>query len=151
MGLHTTTGEVARNMFITGAGIGSMISVFQLSAQNAVPISSIGIATGLMQFIRWVTSTIGLALIGLLVTPKLPGHTAGAHTSLIAASAREDLASALRIAFFILAGLSITTLVIALRWVPEITLRVSLRDDEPREAARDDDTLAAQTEPTHVV
>ncbi len=37
MNVHTTNGQAARNMVIAGIGIGSMMQVFVLSVQNAVP------------------------------------------------------------------------------------------------------------------
>ena len=40
MNVSTTNGEAARNMVIAGIGIGSMMQVFVLSVQNAVPRSA---------------------------------------------------------------------------------------------------------------
>ena len=47
MDVRPTNGEAARNMVIAGIGIGSMMQVFVLSVQNAVPRSRIGSATAL--------------------------------------------------------------------------------------------------------
>src|SRR5262249_8958344 len=38
MNVHTTRGEAARNMVIAGIGLGSMMQIFVLSVQNAVPM-----------------------------------------------------------------------------------------------------------------
>ena len=57
MGVGTTNGEAARNMVIAGIGIGSMMQVFVLSVQNAVPRSIIGSATALTQFSRQMGAT----------------------------------------------------------------------------------------------
>ena len=68
----TTNGEAARNMVIAGIGIGSMMQVFVLSVQNAVPRSRIGSATALTQFARQIGATLGVTVMGVIVNHGLP-------------------------------------------------------------------------------
>ena len=72
MNVSTTNGEAARNMVIAGIGIGSMMQVFVLSVQNAVPRSRIGSATALTQFGRQMGATLGVTIMGVLVNHGLP-------------------------------------------------------------------------------
>src|SRR5205085_2316009 len=65
MNVHTTNGEAARNMVVAGVGIGSMMQVFVLSVQNAVPRARIGSATALTQFSRQMGATIGVSVMGV--------------------------------------------------------------------------------------
>ena len=59
-------------MVIAGIGIGSMMQVFVLSVQNAVPRSHIGSATALTQFGRQMGATLGVTIMGVIVNHGLP-------------------------------------------------------------------------------
>ena len=72
MNASTTNGEAARNMVIAGIGIGSMMQVFVISVQNAVPRSKIGSATALTQFGRQMGATLGVTIMGVIVNHGLP-------------------------------------------------------------------------------
>ena len=72
MDVATTNGEAARNMVIAGIGIGSMMQVFVLSVQNAVPRAHIGSATALTQFGRQMGATLGVTVMGVIVNHGLP-------------------------------------------------------------------------------
>ena len=63
-------------MVIAGIGIGSMMQVFVLSVQNAVPRSMIGSATALTQFARQMGATIGVTVMGAIVNHGLPAGVA---------------------------------------------------------------------------
>ena len=77
MDVDTTNREAARNMVVAGIGIGSMMQVFVLSVQNAVPRARIGSATALTQFARQMGATIGVTIIGAIVTHGLPPTARG--------------------------------------------------------------------------
>src|SRR5689334_13357946 len=79
MDTSTTNGEAARNMVVAGIGIGSMMQVFVLSVQNAVPRQHIGSATALTQFSRQIGATIGVIVIGAIVNHGLPSGVSGAE------------------------------------------------------------------------
>ena len=52
LGPHTTYGEVAVFMFITGFGIGLVMQVLVVAVQNTVPYSALGVATATATFFR---------------------------------------------------------------------------------------------------
>lgn len=62
---------LAGNMFLAGFGMGFTIPTLVVAAQNAVPYDVLGIVTSLVQFARSVGGTIGLALLGTLMTNNL--------------------------------------------------------------------------------
>jgi EmrB/QacA subfamily drug resistance transporter len=68
MDIHTTDGELYRNMVITGLGMGVMMSLFTIVVQNAFPIQRIGEVTSTLSFFRAMGSTIGLAALGAVMT-----------------------------------------------------------------------------------
>src|SRR5262249_33097927 len=64
----TTQGEVVRNMIITGLGIGVMMSLFTIVVQNAFPYRQLGEVTASINFFRAIGSTIGVAVMGTIIT-----------------------------------------------------------------------------------
>jgi EmrB/QacA subfamily drug resistance transporter len=68
MDVHTTDGELVRNMVITGLGMGVMMSLFTIVVQNAFPIQRIGEVTSTLTFFRSIGSTIGLTVLGAVMT-----------------------------------------------------------------------------------
>ena len=68
MNIHTTDGELYRNMVITGLGIGVMISLFTIVVQNAFSVQRIGEVTSTLTFFRSMGSTIGLTALGAVLT-----------------------------------------------------------------------------------
>jgi EmrB/QacA subfamily drug resistance transporter len=131
MNVHTTNGEAARNMVIAGIGIGSMMQVFVLSVQNAVPRRHIGSATALTQFSRQMGATIGVTVMGAIVNHGLPsglGGSGGLGIHRLPAASRQSLADALRPAFLLAACVAAGVWLIAVIWVKEQPLRRSLDD-----------------------
>ncbi len=68
MAVTTTQGEVIRNMIITGLGIGVMMSLFTIVVQNAFPYRQLGEVTASLNFFRSIGSTIGVAVMGTIMT-----------------------------------------------------------------------------------
>ncbi|HEX9131144.1 MAG TPA: MDR family MFS transporter [Ktedonobacteraceae bacterium] len=64
----TSEGEVIRNMIITGLGIGVMMSLFTIVVQNAFPYRQLGEVTASLTFFRSIGSTIGVAVMGTIMT-----------------------------------------------------------------------------------
>ncbi len=64
----TAEGEVVRNMIITGLGIGVMMSLFTIVVQNAFPFRQLGEVTATLTFFRSIGSTIGVAVMGTIMT-----------------------------------------------------------------------------------
>ncbi len=138
MSVTTTNAEAARNMVIAGIGIGSMMQVFVLSVQNAVPRAHIGSATALTQFARQMGATIGVTVMGAIINHGLPrgvGSTEGIGIHKLPPSARVGLAAAIHPAFLVAACVSAAVCLIAVCWVKEQPLRRSLDEVSAADAA----------------
>jgi len=73
MGPDTDYAVVARNLVLTGFGIGSALAAFVVASQNAVPVAMMGVATALGAFARASGSTLASAGFGSLLAARLPG------------------------------------------------------------------------------
>jgi EmrB/QacA subfamily drug resistance transporter len=139
MGVGTTNAEAARNMVITGIGVGSMMQVFVLSVQNVVPRARIGSATALTQFSRQMGATLGVTVIGVIVNHGLPAGVSaggeGASIHRLPPQLRSGLAAAIHPAFLVSACLAACVWLIAVVFVKEQALRRSLDDVAAVEAA----------------
>jgi EmrB/QacA subfamily drug resistance transporter len=138
MDVDTTRGEAARNMVVAGIGIGSMMQVFVLSVQNAVPRARIGSATALTQFARQMGATVGITVIGAIVNHGLPEAARGREGSVVhrlPPDLRESLADALHPAFLAAAVVALLVWVIAVLGVKEVELRESVDEVAAAEAA----------------
>jgi EmrB/QacA subfamily drug resistance transporter len=152
MNVSTTNGEAARNMVIAGIGIGSMMQVFVLSVQNAVPLSRIGSATALTQFGRQMGATLGVTVMGVLVNHGLPRGVAagdeGAEVHRLPPALRSGLAGALHPAFLVAACIAAAAWVISVLFVKEQSLRRSLDEVAAVDAAAGTPAGAALESPT---
>jgi EmrB/QacA subfamily drug resistance transporter len=70
MDASATDGLVIRNMIILGLGIGVMMSLFTIVVQNAFPMQQLGEVTSSLTFFRSIGSTIGIAVLGSVMTNK---------------------------------------------------------------------------------
>ena len=61
---------VIRNMLVTGLGIGVMMSLFTIVVQNAFPRERLGEATASLQFFRSIGGTIGVAILGSVMSNR---------------------------------------------------------------------------------
>jgi EmrB/QacA subfamily drug resistance transporter len=68
MSVTTSEGEVVRNMLITGLGMGVMMSLFTIVVQNAFPYRQLGEVTASLTFFRSIGSTVGVAVMGTIMT-----------------------------------------------------------------------------------
>jgi EmrB/QacA subfamily drug resistance transporter len=68
MGINTDNVSLVRNMIITGLGLGFVLPVYTIAVQNALPYSRLGVVTSSVQFTRSIGSTIGIAVLGSIVT-----------------------------------------------------------------------------------
>jgi EmrB/QacA subfamily drug resistance transporter len=139
MDVHTSNGEAARNMVLAGIGIGSMMQVFVLSVQNAVPRARIGAATALTQFGRQMGATLGVTIMGVIVNHGLPAGVAtggeGSAVHRLPPALRRGLASAIHPAFLVTACVAAAVWAIAVLFVKEQPLRRSLDDVAAADAA----------------
>jgi MFS family permease len=84
MGPHASLGQVAWRMLIIGLGLGPSQSLFSTVAQNSAPPGQVGVVTSASQFFRQIGSTMGVAVVGALLTARLASEMAkrgqgGAH------------------------------------------------------------------------
>ena len=59
------------SVFLVGIGVGGTLSTFRLAIQNAVPFSLVGAATAALQFCRLISGTVGLAVLGTVLSRSL--------------------------------------------------------------------------------
>jgi len=135
MDVHTTNAEAARNMVVTGIGLGLMMQVFVLAVQNSVPSRHIGSGTALIQFSRSVGSTLGVTLMGVIVNQGLPASVRGHQNSLhrLPSHARVALADALHPAFLAAAIVCAVVFLLVVFGIKEVPLRRGF--EEPTLAA----------------
>ena len=68
MAANTGNGQVSLNMVVTGLGMGVMMSLFTIVVQNAFPFRLLGEVTAGLTFFRSIGSTIGVAVMGTIMT-----------------------------------------------------------------------------------
>lgn len=64
----TPYAELVRNVAVAGVGIGMTFPIFLLAVQNAVPQGQMGVVTSLVQFSRSIGGTVGVAVLGAVMT-----------------------------------------------------------------------------------
>lgn len=69
---QTTSGEVVRNMVVTGLGIGTTMGLFTIVVQNAFPPQVLGEVTSGLVFFRSIGGTLGAAILGSVLTNRFP-------------------------------------------------------------------------------
>src|SRR5215469_16325645 len=85
--IHSSRAHAILCMVLIGSGMGQMFQTYVVAMQNAVPRSSLGIATASIQFCRTIGSMFGAALFGSLLTRRLTSELhsrlgdAAAHVS----------------------------------------------------------------------
>jgi MFS family permease len=126
-------------MVIAGIGLGSMMQVFVLSVQNAVPRARIGSATALTQFSRQMGATFGVTIIGAIVNHGLPSSASGGAelgvVHRLPPALRQALSDALHPAFLAATVVALIVWVVAVLGVKEVTLRRSVDDVAAAEAS----------------
>jgi EmrB/QacA subfamily drug resistance transporter len=121
---------------VMGIGLGLLYQNLILVTQNAVPSRHLGAATSAMQLFRNSGGTIGVSIMGAIVTAGLAGTavTAAEAGSGATAAAREAMADAMHPIFL----WALPPLVAAWWWtwrVPELPLRRGVRDDVAEQPA----------------
>jgi len=109
-------------MIVLGLGLGLVMQNLLLVVQNTVPSRELGVATSATQFFRTTGGTIGVSVMGALMTAGLP---AGA----VSVSPHE-LAHAIHPVFVLGVPLMMLALALVLL-IPETPLRRSVRKSEP--------------------
>jgi EmrB/QacA subfamily drug resistance transporter len=70
---HTSRGYVAASLVVLGLGMGCIMQVLVLVAQNAVHYRDLGTATAAVSFFRSMGGTFGVAVFGAILSNRL-GH-----------------------------------------------------------------------------
>ncbi len=78
-------------MIVFGAGLGLGMPVFSLTVQNAVKPNELGVATASSQLFRNMGGTIGVAVMGTIMTTSLKNHMQSAAAA--GSSATADIAN----------------------------------------------------------
>lgn len=79
-------------MIVFGAGLGLGMPVFSLTVQNAVKPNELGVATASSQLFRNMGGTIGVAVMGTIMTTSLKNHMQSAAAA-AGSSATADIAN----------------------------------------------------------
>jgi EmrB/QacA subfamily drug resistance transporter len=80
MGANTDNATLVRNMIITGLGLGFVLPVYTVAVQNALPYNRLGVVTSSVQFSRSIGSTIGISVLGAIVTNVYASSFVAAQT-----------------------------------------------------------------------
>jgi EmrB/QacA subfamily drug resistance transporter len=144
-GLDTgaSQGEVTIATVVLGLGLGLLLQNLVLVLQNTVPSRHLGVATSSGQFFRAIGGTIGVSVMGAILTSGLPaGAGAGAAlsgggTSAGSQAAREVLAHAIHPIFLF----GIPLMAVA------FTLTLGIREAPLRKTVRGEGQPATVAEP----
>ncbi len=88
MGVHTSFFVNSLYMLVVGAGLGLVMQVLVLAVQNGVDYKDLGTATSLNNFFRSMGGAFGTAILGAVLTDRLPHNLYSA----LPAAARPHLA-----------------------------------------------------------
>ncbi len=80
----TGEGEIVRDMVLLGLGIGASMTIFTVVVQSAFPRERLGQVTSNLQFFREIGGTIGLAILGSVMTTRFQTHFEAALPSTLA-------------------------------------------------------------------
>jgi hypothetical protein len=70
--VSTSRLEVVRDIVIVGAGLGSTFPLYLTAVQAALPRNFLGVASSQVQFWRQIGGTIGTAVLGSVLSQRLP-------------------------------------------------------------------------------
>jgi MFS family permease len=74
--------EVVRDLVLVGAGLGTTFPLYINASQGAVPRQYLGVVSSQIQFWRNIGGTIGVAILGAVLSHDLPRRIQGAVTAL---------------------------------------------------------------------
>jgi EmrB/QacA subfamily drug resistance transporter len=144
IGAGTSSTVIALDLVVIGLGMGAMVQVYMVAAQNAVAPSRIGVTTAALQFFRTVGGSLAVTGLGALLAGRLaieltnrlgaagrgidPNRLlqGGAHVPpALLHGTREALASAMHSVFLVGIPIAVAMLAVALM-LPERPLRHTL-------------------------
>jgi MFS family permease len=71
IGTGTSLATVSAYLVLVGIGMGVMFQIYIIAAQNAVPVTQIGVVTGQLNFYRSMGGSFAVAGLGALLTSRL--------------------------------------------------------------------------------
>jgi hypothetical protein len=80
--VSTSRLEVVRDIIIVGAGLGTTFPLYLTAVQSALPRNFLGVASSQVQFWRQIGGTLGTAVLGSVLSQRLPVHIAEQVASL---------------------------------------------------------------------
>jgi EmrB/QacA subfamily drug resistance transporter len=93
MDSETTNGIAVIYMIVVGFGLGISFPIFTLTVQNAAPQNSLGVATASSQLFRQLGGTIGVALMGSVLSQRMSSSIEGASMEATLEQAEVDISS----------------------------------------------------------
>ena len=159
--LGTSITTVGLYMLVLGLGLGMVMQVLVLAAQNAVPYEYLGVATSASTMFRQIGGSVGVSVFGAIFANQLATHLAGklpagvpvpktASPELVKhlpPAVRQGYIEAVTLSLhpIFLSAAAVSLLAFALTWLlREVPLRATARAPEPGrvlEGATDDDAL----------
>jgi EmrB/QacA subfamily drug resistance transporter len=162
MGAGTSFADAAWRLLVLGLGLGFVMQVLVLVAQNAVDYTDLGVATSGATLFRLIGGSIGTAVFGAIFSNRLTSELRGAVAAAgqqqgrlspaqlhqLPAAARDTyihaFTNSLSAVFLVAAGVAVIGFLLALV-LPDKRLRDTVQAAGPQEhfaMPRDDDTLA---------
>lgn len=77
MSVNTSSFELILYMIVVGIGMGALMPVLTIAAQSAVGHDLRGVATSTTQFTRSIGGTVGVAIMGVIMSSKMTSGIAG--------------------------------------------------------------------------
>lgn len=95
----TSPARVTLSMIILGIGVGMVLPMLTIAVQNAIPRTQLGVGTGAMTYLRSLGSTLGVAVIGTVVSQtlaaelpqRLPAQAAQLPPAALAAATNQQI------------------------------------------------------------
>ncbi len=72
IGVGSAESEVVRALVVTGLGMGVSMPLYVNATQSALPAQYLGVSTSQIQFWRNIGSTVGVAILGAVLSHELP-------------------------------------------------------------------------------
>src|SRR5438105_4288145 len=128
VGTHSSPWEVTRDIIIVGAGLGVTFPLTIAVVQAGLPHQLVGVGTSQVNFWRSLGGTIAIAILGSILTNRLP---AAAHSNIASQAGRLGLASTLHDLFLIAAAVAAVALIatVFLREVPLTRTAAAVPED----------------------
>ncbi len=83
MSAETAFSEAVGYIVVMGIGLGVTFPVYTLAVQNSVPHRVLGVATTSVQFFRSIGGTLGLAILGSIVTSRFASELSSALPAVV--------------------------------------------------------------------